>query len=517
VIRGAWVPVLVAAIVAGVAVERVAGVRGITAAADVLAGVALVAAGAYACGRRSSRRAGALSVLAGVLWIAGDLAAPLVYAHRGPVVHLLVGHPGARVRGRAAAGVVVAAYVDGLVPALARAELLTLALVLAIVAVLAARLRSARGPARRDHMRALAAGVLVGGSLGLAAVGRGLGIGGERALLVAYCLAVAAAAVALALARRRGAALVELVVDLGTETEGAGIRAAVARALGDPGLRLAFCLSPGVWVDEFGRPFELPVQDANGRRVTVVGEPDQPLAALIHDPAVVADERLLTEVAAAARVAITNVRLAAEVAERVRDVAASRRRLVVAATEQRRRLGEELERGAGRRLQVVASDLRRLAGAPAGAAAVRALADDVGAATQEVRLLAHGVHPRALTERGLAAALRERTAISPLPITLDVPATRMPAEHEATLFFACVEALTNAAKHARASHVDVRVRAMDADVVLTVADDGVGGADTRAGFGLRGLVDRVDALGGRVDVDSVSAHGTRISVELPLA
>jgi signal transduction histidine kinase len=501
VIRGAWVPVLVAAIVAGVAVERVAGVRGITAAADVLAGVALVAAGAYACGRRSSRRAGALSVLAGVLWIAGDLAAPLVYAHRGPVVHLLVGHPGARVRGRAAAGVVVAAYVDGLVPALARAELLTLALVLAIVAVLAARLRSARGPARRDHMRALAAGVLVGGSLGLAAVGRGLGIGGERALL----------------ARRRGAALVELVVDLGTETEGAGIRAAVARALGDPGLRLAFCLSPGVWVDEFGRPFELPVQDANGRRVTVVGEPDQPLAALIHDPAVVADERLLTEVAAAARVAITNVRLAAEVAERVRDVAASRRRLVVAATEQRRRLGEELERGAGRRLQVVASDLRRLAGAPAGAAAVRALADDVGAATQEVRLLAHGVHPRALTERGLAAALRERTAISPLPITLDVPATRMPAEHEATLFFACVEALTNAAKHARASHVDVRVRAMDADVVLTVADDGVGGADTRAGFGLRGLVDRVDALGGRVDVDSVSAHGTRISVELPLA
>lgn len=515
-IRRAWVPVLVTAILAGVAVERVAGVRGITGAADLLAGVALLAAGAYAYGRRSSRRAGVLSMLAGVLWFAGDLAAPLVYAHRGPLVHLLVGHPDGRVRGRAAAAVVAAAYIDGFVPGLAREERLTLALVLAVVAVLAARLRRARGPARREHAHALAAGLLVGGTLGLAAVGRLLGTGGDRAMLVAYCVSVTVAAVTLALPRRRGAALVELVVDLGTETEGAGIRAAVARALGDPGLRMAFRLSPGVWVDESGRPVDMPVQDAAGRRVTLVGEPDEPVAELIHDPAVVADERLLLEVAAAGRVAIVNVRLAAEVAERVRDVASSRRRLVVAATEQRRRLGEELECGAGRRLQVVASDLQRLALSHADAD-TGALAEHVTSATKEVRLLAHGVHPRALTERGLAAALSERTAGSPVPIFLDVPATRMPAAHEATLFFACAEALTNAAKYARASHVDVRVRATDANVVLTVADDGVGGADARAGFGLRGMVDRVDALGGRVLVDSVPARGTRISVELPLA
>ena len=139
------------------------------------------------------------------------------------------------------------------------------------------------------------------------------------------------------------------------------------------------------------------------------------------------------------------------------------------------------------------------------------------AATQEVRLLAQGVHPRALTERGLAAALRERTALSLVPIALDVPATRWPLAHEATLFFACAEALTNVTKHARASAIDVRVRASERAVVLTVADDGVGGADARGGVGLRGLADRVDALGGHVDVDTAHARGTRISVELPLA
>jgi signal transduction histidine kinase len=162
----------------------------------------------------------------------------------------------------------------------------------------------------------------------------------------------------------------------------------------------------------------------------------------------------------------------------------------------------------------VTSDLRQLA---ATHGELRALADDVGAATQEVRRLAHGMHPLTLTERGLAAALRERTVHNPVPVALDVSATRLPPAYEATLFFACAEALTNVAKHARASSIDVRVRAGEHAVVLTVADDGVGGADVRAGFGLRGLADRVDALGGRVDVDSAPARGTRISVELPLA
>jgi signal transduction histidine kinase len=126
------------------------------------------------------------------------------------------------------------------------------------------------------------------------------------------------------------------------------------------------------------------------------------------------------------------------------------------------------------------------------------------------------VQPRALTERGLAAALQERTAHSAVPISLDVPATRMPAGCEATLFFACAEALTNVTKHARASCVDVRVRVSERAALLTVADDGIGGVDVHGGFGLRGLVDRVDALGGRVGVDSAPGRGTRISVELPL-
>jgi signal transduction histidine kinase len=224
-------------------------------------------------------------------------------------------------------------------------------------------------------------------------------------------------------------------------------------------------------------------------------------------------------VTAAARVALANVRLSAEVAARVREVEASRRRLVVAAAEQRRRLGAELERGAGRRLQRVAADMRRLAGERTGevAGALAALADEVAAATGEVRLLAQGVHPPALTQRGLAAALAERAASSPLPVRLDVPATRLPAAHEATLFFACTEAVANATKHANATRVDVRMRTTGSDVRLTVTDDGVGGVDPRGGSGLRGLADRVDALGGRVDVDSVPAHGTCVSVKLPLA
>jgi hypothetical protein len=151
------VAVTVAAIGAGVAVEIAAGLPGVTAAADQLAGLALIVAGIWNRSR--------LAILAGVLWFAGDLFAPLAYAHRGPLVHLIAGR-----RSRAATVVVTAAYIDGFVPALARAEIPTLVLALAMVAV---------SPAGRARL----AGVLVAGTLGLAAVARALDAGGEQALL----------------------------------------------------------------------------------------------------------------------------------------------------------------------------------------------------------------------------------------------------------------------------------------------------------------------------------------------
>ena len=263
-------------------------------------------------------------------------------------------------------------------------------------------------------------------------------------------------------------------------------------------------------MDEAGRPVELPAGDA-GRAVTPVEEDGRPLAVLVHDPAVLDDPALPSAVGSAARLAVSNARLQAEVSTRVGEVEASRRRIVEASDEQRARLERELREGGERRLARVAG---LLAGCGEPLAEVRA---GVDAARAELREFARGMHPATLTEHGLRASVGELAERSPIPVEMVVPAERFPPAIEAAAYFVCAESLTNVAKHAEASQVHIGITAGNRRLTVVVADDGVGGADPSRSSGLRGLSDRIEALGGSLTVDSPPGGGTRVVAELPCA
>jgi signal transduction histidine kinase len=241
------------------------------------------------------------------------------------------------------------------------------------------------------------------------------------------------------------------------------------------------------------------------------------VAVLVHDRALLDDPQLLAAAASAARLAASNARLQGEVRAGVAEVAASRRRLVEAGIEQRRRLEEELRVGAERRLAAVAGRLNRLIAAH-DAARGDSLAD-VAAGVERARgdlyRFAQGIHPVILTEHGLAAALAEAGALMPHYVAVEVPPGRLPLSVEATIYFLCMEALANVGKHAAASQVHIRVRHREAIVEVTITDDGCGGADPTGG-GLRGLTDRIQALGGRLEVNSPVGGGTRLEATIPV-
>jgi PAS domain S-box-containing protein len=204
------------------------------------------------------------------------------------------------------------------------------------------------------------------------------------------------------------------------------------------------------------------------------------------------------------------------------ELIASRARLVTAADEARRRIERNLHDGTQQRLIALGLDLQTLrTSIPADQEQTqRALARigrDVEAILDDVRELSRGLHPALLTRGGLQPALRALARKSPIRVGLDVEIEKRPPESvEIATYYVVSEALTNAAKHARASHIRVTVRASAGVLRATVEDDGVGSAEASAGSGLVGLIDRVEALGGRVALDSPPGEGTRISAELPL-
>jgi PAS domain S-box-containing protein len=214
-------------------------------------------------------------------------------------------------------------------------------------------------------------------------------------------------------------------------------------------------------------------------------------------------------------------RLNAELHARLEELAASRARIVTAGDVERRRLERNLHDGAQQRLVALSLSLRlalaKLDSDPAAARATLAAAgDELALALDELRELARGLHPAVLSDHGLRAAVEMLASRSPVPVELtDIPAERLPEPVEAAAYYLIAEALTNVTKYARASAVRVRVAASDASVVIEVSDDGVGGADAAAGSGLRGLADRVEALGGSLEVASPAGGGTTLRAEIP--
>ena len=155
---------------------------------------------------------------------------------------------------------------------------------------------------------------------------------------------------------------------------------------------------------------------------------------------------------------------------------------------------------------------------PATASALKGCIEDLHTALAELRELARGLHPAVLTKRGVPAALQALAARSPVPVVLDAALDRrLPRPHEAALYFVAAEALTNAAKYAKASAVEVTLHGDDRRAEIANADDGVGGARAEDGSGLRGLGDRVEALGGRLTVASTRGHGTTVRARVPIA
>jgi PAS domain S-box-containing protein len=204
------------------------------------------------------------------------------------------------------------------------------------------------------------------------------------------------------------------------------------------------------------------------------------------------------------------------------EIRASRARLVEAGDIERRRLERNLHDGAQQRLVALSISLRlaqnTLGSDPEGARKILGDASDqLAYALEELRELARGIHPAVLTDRGLEPALQALVSRTPVPVTVaEAPEERLPEPVEAAAYYVVSEALTNMAKYAQASAATVRVARDNGRAVVEVCDDGVGGADPERGSGLRGLADRVEALDGRLDVESAPGQGTRIRAEIPV-
>jgi len=313
----------------------------------------------------------------------------------------------------------------------------------------------------------------------------------------------------------------DLVVQL-EQTPPDGIRDALAKGLGDPTLEVVFWLPERrTYVDRTGDPVELP-PEGGARAVTRLEHDGEPLAALVHDASLLDEPELIEAGAAAARLALENARLSAAVQAQLTTVKDSRARIVAAGDEQRRRIERDLHDGAQQRLVALALELRtaqRQLGGTADPELERVLSSAVGElqlAVDELRELARGVHPAILTEDGLAAALESLVTRTPIPAVLEeAPEERFAPEVEATAYFVACEALANVVKHSGATKATIRAVLHDGRLVVEVADDGVGGAHALNGSGLRGLMDRVEALGGRLRIESPAAGGTHVIGEIP--
>jgi signal transduction histidine kinase len=201
---------------------------------------------------------------------------------------------------------------------------------------------------------------------------------------------------------------------------------------------------------------------------------------------------------------------------------ASRARIVTASDETRRRIERNLHDGIQQRVVAVSLSLRAVrAGSslPAEASAgLEKVAADLDSLLEDIRIFSQGLHPALLSRSGIGPALRALGRRSPIPVSLSIaPGPRLSEQVEIAIYYVVSEALANAAKHSRAAEVIVTLTLDPSRVHVTIADDGAGGARLAGGSGLIGLVDRVEALGGRFLLESPVSRGTTITIELPLA
>jgi signal transduction histidine kinase len=321
-------------------------------------------------------------------------------------------------------------------------------------------------------------------------------------------------------ARLARAGVGDLVVELGQVPGPGRLREALARALGDPSVELAY------WIPESagyagidGRPVDVTADE--GRAVTVLERGGRRVAALVHDPALAEHRELLDAVSSAAGLALENEQLQAELRAQLAELRESRARIVEAGDAARRRLERNLHDGAQQRLVALSVTLTlvqtKVQTDPDAAASLLASArQELAGGLDELREIARGLHP-AILSRGLEVALRGLAERSPVPVELEIELADRPSEQvEAAAYYVASEALTNVARYADATVARVALSADANALRIEVVDDGAGGATFAAGSGLQGLRDRVEAIGGRLELLSPSGGGTRLTAQLPL-
>ena len=540
------------------------------AAVTLLAALSFVGSGLVAWRRRPEVWTGALMVAAGFCMFAGSLAnfdsavpftIGLVVASVGAAVicHLVLSFPDGRLHSGLERVVVAGAYVvtiplqvvmlmfmgfehvtgcpcpsnllfvrddmslHGAIMSTQR--ILGIVLAVAAGAIVLRRWQRASGPLRRALAPILLTGgvtiLLLLGTLLAAQVSTRAWATVSAAERVATALVPLAYLLGLFRARLGRVAVSDLVMELDQAPEPGRLRDSLARALHDPSLELAYWVPESeAYVGIDGRPVEPVASD--GRMVTMLERHGRRVAALVHDPALAEDPALLNAVSAAAGLALENERLLAELRAQLEQLRESRARIVEAGDTERRRLERNLHDGAQQRLVSLALALglaeSKVEQEPGTAVTLlQAAREELTMALSELRELARGIHPAVLTERGLTYALTGLVERAPVEVALDVNLDRRPPPAiEAAAYYVVAEALANVAKYAQATTATVSVRTERERLRVEVGDDGIGGADASAGSGLRGLDDRVQAVGGSLRVTSRPGEGTRILAELPV-
>jgi signal transduction histidine kinase len=323
-------------------------------------------------------------------------------------------------------------------------------------------------------------------------------------------------------ARLARSALGDLVLELRDDPPPAVLRDALASALRDPSLTLVYWLPEyGTWADVDGRAVDLSTRD-DSRPMRLIEKDGTRVAALFHDPALLDEPELLDAVTAAAGIALENGRLHAELRARLEELHGSRARVLEAGQKERQRLERDLHDGAQQRLIALSLELGRLEegldGDSRAQDRLKQARREVATSLEELRAVARGLHPAVVSGHGLAVALESLAARASVPVRLTVDIDdRLPGRLEVAAFYLVSESLANVGKHAHAASASVEITQANGEIVVEVVDDGVGGADTERGTGLRGLADRVEALDGRLRVWSPAGGGTRLRAEIPCA
>jgi signal transduction histidine kinase len=552
-----------------------AGDHGLWIAADLVIGFGFVGAGLFAWYRNPGNRTGVLMVATGFAWYVSllertepallfSIGFALDNLYVAPAVHLLLAYPSGRLESRIDRALVICAYTTvtlGFVPVallvspeaygcagcpenvfllqnepsfgetwLDVLSAIGIVVPLAVVARLVQRWRRASRPLRRTVTPVFLAGSVLMITLATLLAIVLLVDSTELADVFFYSslppLALVPFLFLAGLARGRmlrGRRLGRLVRRLGASLERGELRAALAEALGDPSVEIAYWLPDSrQYVDAEGHPLELPEPDS-GRSVTEVDRDGRRIAAIVHDPTLLDDRERVREAGAAAALALENERLEAELRAKVEEVRASRSRLVEVGWRQRRRLERDLHDGAQQRLVSLALTLRmardRLGEQEGDVARLLDRSrEELDLALSELRELARGIHPAVLADRGLSAAVGALAERAPLPVEVrEVPPERLPEHIELTAYFVISESLTNVTKYAAANRAWVSVTQKNGRLLLEVGDDGVGGADVGRGTGLRGLADRLDAIEGRLYIESEPGRGTTVRATMPSA